>query len=85
MRFPADARRGPEETNRSFGFASCSRGLVFPDGDIAGPNFNTAFDPYLKYPTEKVAVFWQPPSYLSSWSPSTFAVDDVSYLAWSSI
>ena len=52
---------------------------MFPDGDIAGPNSNTAFDPSLKYSTDKVVLFWQPPSYFPLWSPSLFAVDDVPY------
>ena len=53
---------------------------MFPDEDIAGPNFNTAFDPSLDYSTDKVVLFWQPQSYFPPWSPSSFAVDDVSYL-----
>ena len=52
---------------------------MFPDGDIAGPNSHTAFDPSLQYTTDKVVLFWQPPSYFPSWSPSSFAVDDVPY------
>ena len=92
--FSANERRGPEERNRGFGFASSSRslvfpqedttgptcrGLVFPDEDIAGPHSNTAFDPSLDYSTDKVVLFWQTPSYSSPWSPSSFVVDDVSY------
>ena len=60
------------------GFASCSRGLVFPDGDNAGPNSNT-FDPSLEYSTDMV-LLWQPPSYFPPWSPASFAVDEVPYL-----
>ena len=62
-----------------FRIASCSRGLVFPDGDIAGPNSDTAFDPCLEYSTDKVVLFWQPPSCFPPWSPSSFVVDDVPY------
>ena len=51
---------------------------MFLDGDIAGANFKTAFDPSLEYSTEKVVVFWQP-FYFALWSPSSFAVDDVPY------
>ena len=39
----------------------------------------SAFDPSLEYITDKVALFWQPPSYVSQWSPSSFVVDGVSY------
>ena len=52
---------------------------MFPDGDIAGPNSNTAFDPSLEYSTDKVVLFWQPPSYSPPWSPLSFVVDDVPY------
>ena len=75
----ANERRRPEAKNRGFGFASCSRGLVFPDGDVAGPNSNTAFDPSLEYFTDRVVLFWQPPYYFSPWFPSSFVVDDVPY------
>ena len=75
--FPPTSEERPEARNHGFGFASCSRGLVFPDGDIAGPNSNTVFDPSLEYSTDKVVLFWQPPSYFPPWSPSSFAVDDV--------
>ena len=44
LAFFANERRRPGARNHGFGFASCSRGLAFPDGDIAGPNANTAFD-----------------------------------------
>ena len=30
-------------------------------------------------PQTNMVLFWQPPSYLSPWSPSSFVVDDVSY------
>ena len=43
--FPPSSDKRPEARFHVFGFASCSRGLAFPDGDIAGPNSNTAFDP----------------------------------------
>ena len=33
----------PEARNHGFGFASCSRGLVFPDGDLAGQKFKHGF------------------------------------------
>ena len=52
---------------------------MFPDGDIAGLNSNTAFDPSHEYFTDKVVLFWQPPSYFPPSSPSSFAVDDVPY------
>ena len=52
---------------------------MFLDGDIAGPNSNTAFDPSLEYSTDDVVLFWQPPSYFPPWSHSSFAVDDVPY------
>ena len=77
--FPPTSQERPEASNHGFGFVSCSRGLVFPDGDIAGPNSSTAFDPSLEYSTDKVVFFWQPPSYFPPWSPSLFAADDVPY------
>ena len=58
LRFSVNERRGPEARNRELGFASCSRGLVFPqggttapkcqglvfpDGDMAGPKFEHGF------------------------------------------
>ena len=52
---------------------------MFPDGDIAAPNSNTAFNPSLEYSTDKVVFFWQSQSYFPPWSPSSFAVDDVPY------
>ena len=52
---------------------------MFPDGDIAGPNPNTAFDPSLEYSTDKVMLFWQPPSCFPLWFPLLFVVDDVPY------
>ena len=42
-----------------------SRSLVSPDGDIAGPDSNTAFDPSLEYSTDKVVLFQQPPFHFS--------------------
>ena len=69
----------PEMRNHGFGFASCSHGLVFPDGDITGPNSNMAFDLSLEYSTDKVVLSWQPPSYFPPWSYSALAVDDVPY------
>ena len=39
----------------------------------------STFDPSLEYSTDKVVLLWQPPSYFSQWSPSSFVVDDVSY------
>ena len=77
--FPPTSEETPEARNHGFGFASCSRGLVFPNGDIAGPNFNTASDPYLEYSTDKAVLFWQPPSYFPPWSPLSFAVHEVPY------
>ena len=47
--------------NRGFGFASFSRGLVFPDGDVAELNFNTDLDPSLEYSTDNVVLFWPHP------------------------
>ena len=62
------------------------RGVVFPDGDITGPDSQhgfrrapSAFDPSLEYSTDNVVLFWQPPSYFSQLSPSSFVVDGVSY------
>ena len=52
---------------------------MFSDGDIACPNSNTVLDSSLGYSTDKVVLFWQPPSYFSPWSPSSFSVDDVPY------
>ena len=73
------------QDHRAVGFITSSPSLstrkrtgVFPDGDIACPNFNTAFDPSLEYSTDKVMLLWQPPSYFPLWSPSSFAVNDVS-------
>ena len=37
LRFYAKKRRGQDAKNRGFGLASCSQGLVLPDGDTAGP------------------------------------------------
>ena len=37
LRLYAKERRGHNARNRGFGLASCSRGLVFPDGDTTGP------------------------------------------------
>ena len=45
--FPPTIEERPEARYHGFGFASCSRGLVVPYGDIADPNSNTAFDPSL--------------------------------------
>ena len=39
----------------------------------------STFDPPLGYSKDKVVLFWQPPSFFSPWSPSSFVVDDVSY------
>ena len=77
--FLPTSKEKPEARNHGFGFASCSRSLVFPDGDITDPNPNTAFDPSLEYSTDKVVLFRQPPSYFPPWSPSSFAVDKVPY------
>ena len=60
------------------------RGLMFPNGDIAGPDQQhelapAAFNPSLEYSTDNVVLFWQPPSYFSQWSPSSFVVDRLSY------
>ena len=77
--FPPTSEERLEARYHGFGFASCSRGLVFPNGDIADPYFNTAFHPSLEYSTAKVVLFWQSPCYFPPWSPSSFAVDDVPY------
>ena len=37
------------------------------------------FYPSLEYYTDKVVLFWQPPSYFPPRSPSSFAVNDVPY------
>ena len=52
---------------------------MFPYGDIADPNSNTAFDPSLEYSTDKVVLFWQSQFYFPPWCPFSFAVDDVPY------
>ena len=39
----------------------------------------SAFGPSLEYSTDNVVLFWQPPSYFSQWSPSSFVVDGVSH------
>ena len=39
----------------------------------------SVFDPTLEYSTERVVLFWQPPSYFSQWSPSVFVIDEVTY------
>ena len=39
----------------------------------------STFDPSLEYSADKLVLFWQPPSFFSQWSPSSFVVDDVSY------
>ena len=57
--FPPTSEERPEARYHGFRFASCSRGLVFPDGDIAGPNSNTAFDPSLECSTDEMVLFWQ--------------------------
>ena len=61
---PTTSEERPEMQTHGSGFASCSRGLVFPDGDIVGPNSNTTFDPSIQYSTGKVVLSWRPPSYL---------------------
>ena len=55
-------RQDHDATTRGFGLASFFRGLVLSDGDSAGPNSNTGFYPSLQYSTDKVMLFWQPPS-----------------------
>ena len=62
------------------------RGLVFPDGALQAQIPSTAsdgwapsaFDP-LKYSTDNVVLFWQPSSYFSKRSLSSFVIDGVSY------
>ena len=57
---PPTSEERPEARHHGFGFASCSRGLVFLGGDIVGTNFNTAFDPSLEYSTDKVVLLAAP-------------------------
>ena len=40
---------------------------------------SSTFDPSLEYSTDKVVLFWQPPSFFSQWSPSSFVIDAASY------
>ena len=47
--------------NRGLEFASFSRGLAFPDGDVADLSSNTAFDPSLQYSIDQVVLFWPHP------------------------
>ena len=62
------------------------RKMVSPDIETQAHMPNTAsdglapsaFDPSLEYSTDKVVLFWQPLSFFSEWSPSSFVVDDVS-------
>ena len=68
-RILAFSRQRANKRNRGFGFVSCSRGL----------NSKTAFDPSVEYYTGKLVLFWQPPSYFSASSPSSFVMDDVPY------
>ena len=44
--------------------------------DVLAPS---TFDPFPKYSTDNVVLFWQTPSFFSRWSPSSFVVDDVPY------
>ena len=84
LAFSANERRGPASCSRGLVLPQgdtaepMCRGLVFPDEDIAGPHSNTCFNPSLEYSTDRVLLFWQPPSYCSHWSPSSFFVDDES-------
>ena len=39
----------------------------------------SGFAPAVKYSTDTVVLFWQPPSYFSQWPPSPFVVDSVPY------
>ena len=70
----SDSNRAPE--------AQCSRTgtlqaqIINTDSDGLAPS---AFDPSLEYSTEQVMLFWQPPSYFSQRSPSSFVVHGVSY------
>ena len=50
--------------------------IINTDSDGLAPS---AFDPSLEYSTEQVMLFWQPPSYFSQRSPSSFVVHGVSY------
>ena len=70
-----DSSRAPEVQS------SPRRTLLTPQTPIAAAGGSTpsVFDPTLEYSTEKVVLFWQPPSCFSQWSPSPFVVDDVSY------
>ena len=37
----------------------------------------STFYPSLEHSTDKVVLFWQPLSFFSQWSPSSFVVDNV--------
>ena len=76
--------RGPVFADGDITGPNC-RGPVFPDGDIAAQTTNTAphrlappaCDPSLEYSTDKVVLFWQPPSYFAQWSAPSFVFGGV--------
>ena len=58
--------------------------VVLPTPGVPGrghcrPKFQHGFDSSLEYSTDRVVLFWHPPSYFSPWSPSSLVVDGVSY------
>ena len=69
-----DSHRDPETWYSRTGTLQAQIPSTAPDG--LAPS---AFDPFLKYSTDNLVLFWQPPSYFSQWSPSSFVVDHVSY------
>ena len=80
LAFPRQREKKTEARNHGFGFTSCSRSLVFPDGDIAAQIPTRLLTLLSNIPwTDEVVLLWQPPSYLSPWSSSSFVVGDVPY------
>ena len=85
----SDSRRAPEAGRSQTGTlqAQSAEDWCFQTGTLQAHMPNKAsnglipstFDPSLEYFTDKVVLFWHPPSYVSQWSPSSFVVDEVSY------
>ena len=83
------SRRAPEAGRSQTGTLQAQRAgdWCSRTGTVQAHTPNTAsdglapstFDPSLEYSTAKLVLFWQPPSFFSQWSPSSFLVDDVSY------
>ena len=67
-------RRAPEAGRSQTG--TLQDHMLYTASDGLAPS---TFDPFLEYSTDKVMLFWQPPSFFSQWSPSSSVVDDVSY------